>query len=232
MSDAKATQGIFLALVRRAAVLDPGLTEYIARLAARSNWELTPVFQGLEAGSRGETSILGLNGLDLESLASRLGGNEKRRADSDATTLDPGDIVELLGPMGPFAAAFSGFESRPEQEQMLAAVTKAIYEGNHLVVEGGTGVGKSMAYLLPAVLFAAQKGPRVVISTNTINLQEQLLNKDIPALLEVLEGAGVIEPGSVQAALLKGKSNYLCLRRWNYLANSESPTVDDARLYR
>ena len=230
LSDAKATQGVFLSLVRRAAALDPGLAEYIARLAERSNWALTPVFRGLEAGSRGETSRLGLTGLDLEGLASRLSRHDKRRADSDTKTLDPEEIVELLGPAGPFAAAFSGFEGRPEQEQMLAAVTKAIYEGNHLVVEGGTGVGKSMAYLLPAVLFAAQKGPRVVISTNTINLQEQLLNKDIPALLEVLEGAGVIEPGAVQAALLKGKSNYLCLRRWNYLANSDSPTVDDARL--
>ena len=234
LSDAKATQGIFLALVRRAAVLDPGLTEYLARLAGRSNWELAPVFQGLEADSRGETSRLGLTGLDLEGLASRLDRHEnyrsQRRAENDVADLDLAEIVELLGPAGPFAAAFSGFESRPEQEQMLNAVTRAIYEGNHLVVEGGTGVGKSMAYLLPAVLFAAQKGPRVVISTNTINLQEQLLNKDIPALLEVLEGAGVIETGAVRTALLKGKSNYLCLRRWNYLANSESPTVDDARL--
>ena len=234
LSDARATQGIFLALVRRAAVLDPGLTEYIARLAGRSNWELAPVFRGLEADSRGETSRLGLTGLDLEGLASRLDRHEdhrlQRRAENDAVDLDIAEIVGLLGPAGPFAAAFSGFESRPEQEQMLDAVTKAIYEGNHLVVEGGTGVGKSMAYLLPAVLFAAQRRTRVVISTNTINLQEQLLNKDIPALLEVLEGAGVIQPGSVQAALLKGKSNYLCLQRWNYLANSESPTVDDARL--
>ncbi len=230
LSDAKATQGIFLALLRRAAELDPGLREYMARLAGRSNWALASVFEGLEADSRDATSKLGLTGLDLESLASRLNSPEKHRAGRDTATHDPEQIIDLLGPEGPFATAFPGFESRPEQEEMLQAVTRAIYEGRHLVVEGGTGVGKSMAYLLPAVMFAAHKGPRVVISTNTINLQEQLLKKDIPNMLEVLEGAEVIEPGAIQAALLKGKSNYLCLRRWNYLASSESPTVDDARL--
>ena len=70
----------------------------------------------------------------------------------------------------------------------------------------------------------------MVISTNTINLQEQLLRKDIPALVEVLENADLVDKGVVKAALLKGRGNYLCLRRWNYLARSESPTLDDARL--
>jgi DNA polymerase-3 subunit epsilon/ATP-dependent DNA helicase DinG len=230
LSDAKATQGIFLALVRRAAVLDPGLTGYIAGLAHRSNWALTPVFRGLEGGSGGGLSALGLNGLDRENLGARLSRPEKRRADGNAASVDPSKIGDFLGSKGPFASVFPGFENRPEQEEMLAAVTEAIYGDRHLVVEGGTGVGKSMAYLLPAALFAASKGKRVVISTNTINLQEQLLTKDIPALLEVLEGEGVISPGSVQAALLKGRSNYLCLRRWDQLARGDSPSVDDARL--
>ena len=87
-----------------------------------------------------------------------------------------------------------------------------------------------MAYLLPAALFAISKGQRVVISTNTINLQEQLMNKDIPALTQVLEESGLVEPGVLKAALLKGRANYLCLRRWNHLARGESPTIDDARL--
>ena len=230
LSDAKATQGIFLALLRRAAVLDPGLTGYITGLAQRSNWALMPVFRGLEESSEGGISAMGLTGLDLENLAFRLSKPEKRRADPSAASLDPSQIVGFLGSDGPFASVFPGFENRPEQEEMLAAVTSAIYEGRHLVVEGGTGVGKSMAYLLPAVLFAASTGRRVVISTNTINLQEQLLGKDIPALFEVLEGEGVISPGSVHAALLKGRSNYLCLRRWRHLARGESPSVDDARL--
>ena len=113
---------------------------------------------------------------------------------------------------------------------MLASVTKAMYHNQHLVVEGGTGVGKSMSYLLPAALFAISKGQRVIVSTNTINLQEQLMNKDIPALTEVLEQSGMVKQGVLKAALLKGRNNYLCLRRWNHLARNDSPTIDDARL--
>jgi DNA polymerase-3 subunit epsilon/ATP-dependent DNA helicase DinG len=97
-------------------------------------------------------------------------------------------------------------------------------------VEGGTGVGKSLAYLLPAALFAVSQGQRVVVSTNTINLQEQLITKDIPALKEVLEQSGLLDPDSLNVALLKGKANYLCLRRWQQLSRSEPLTVDDAKL--
>ena len=231
LSDAQATRGVFLELLRRMAQLDPGLLSHLSNLAARSRWAIAPLLAGLE-GSRAAdgASAFGLTGLDMDRLAARLGRPEKRRADGNLSGLEEERIVGLLGPEGPFAPSFSGFEHRPEQEEMLREVTRAIYQGHHLVVEGGTGVGKSMAYLLPAVLFAVSKGQRVVISTNTINLQEQLWRKDIPALVEVLETAGLVEEGVVKAALLKGRGNYLCLRRWNYLARSESPTVEDARL--
>jgi DNA polymerase-3 subunit epsilon/ATP-dependent DNA helicase DinG len=91
-------------------------------------------------------------------------------------------------------------------------------------------VGKSLAYLLPAALFAVSQGQRVVVSTNTINLQEQLIGKDIPALTGVLEQSGLLEPGTLKVALLKGKANYLCLRRWQQLSRSEPLSVDDAKL--
>ncbi|MSQ07378.1 MAG: DNA polymerase III subunit epsilon [Dehalococcoidia bacterium] len=231
LGDAKATHGVFVALLAKAAEADPGLLAYLVSLAARSRWSIAPLLAGLaaQAGPGGQPSSVGLTGLDLEHLASRLGRPEKRRADG-SVVLDEAKMLDLLGPAGPFARAFPGFEHRPEQTQMLAAVTQAMRKGQHLVVEGGTGVGKSMAYLLPAVLFAAAKGQRVVISTNTINLQEQLLRKDIPALVQVLEGAGLLPVGLVKAAPLKGRANYLCLRRWGHLARNESPTVDDARL--
>ena len=135
-----------------------------------------------------------------------------------------------MGPDGAFSQAFAGFEFRQEQVDMLRKVSQAIYEGRKLVVEGGTGVGKSMAYLLPSALFAAARGLRVVISTNTINLQEQLIRKDIPALIKVLEGSGVVEEGLIKATLLKGRTNYLCLRRWNYLAHTENLSADESRL--
>jgi len=230
LADAMATKNVFIKLLRLAAEQDSGLLGYLSNLAARSHWSIGGILAGLEGSGDTQTSSVGLTGLDLEQLSIRLGSPEKRRADPALGDLSEEKVASLLSREGPFAKVFSGFEHRPEQEQMLAGVTKAMYHSQHLVVEGGTGVGKSMAYLLPAALFAISKGQRVVISTNTINLQEQLMNKDIPALTAVLEESGLVEEGVLKAALLKGRANYLCLRRWNHLARSDSPTIDDARL--
>jgi ATP-dependent DNA helicase DinG len=98
------------------------------------------------------------------------------------------------------------FEYRPEQQEMATAVARALEEERHLVLEAGTGVGKSIAYLVPAVLFAIEQSKKAIISTYTISLQEQLLNKDIPIVKKIL-------PVEFEAALLKGRQNYLCPRR-------------------
>ncbi len=233
LEDAQATREVFLALLHKAEELDPGLFTSIVHLANRSRSGLGPLLAGLEGASAGPSdgvTAFGLTGLDMESVAQRLGRPDRRQTAPDLSHLDPASINGLLERNGAFSKSFSGFEHRPEQVEMLAKVTEAIYQGEHLVVEGGTGVGKSMAYLLPAAIFAASQGQRVVISTNTINLQEQLVRKDIPAVVEVLEGAGLVQPGLIQAAALKGRANYLCLRRWNYLAHSDSISADEARL--
>src|SRR5213083_616576 len=98
------------------------------------------------------------------------------------------------------------FEFRPQQQEMAVAVARALEEERHLVVEAGTGVGKSLAYLAPAILFALEQHKKAIVSTHTINLQEQLLHKDIPILKKVL-------PVEFEAALMKGRQNYLCHRR-------------------
>ena len=98
------------------------------------------------------------------------------------------------------------FEFRPQQQEMAAAVAQALEEDRHLVVEAGTGVGKSLAYLVPSILFALERHKKAIISTHTINLQEQLLQKDIPILKKVL-------PVEFEAALMKGRQNYICPRR-------------------
>src|SRR5213082_3853307 len=98
------------------------------------------------------------------------------------------------------------FEFRPQQQEMAVAVARALEEDRHLVVEAGTGVGKSLAYLVPSVLFALERHKKAIVSTHTINLQEQLLHKDIPILKKVL-------PVEFEAALMKGRQNYLCPRR-------------------
>ncbi|PYJ60856.1 MAG: ATP-dependent helicase [Verrucomicrobia bacterium] len=106
---------------------------------------------------------------------------------------------------GPLSKA-KNFEFRPQQQDMAARVAQALEEERHLVVEAGTGVGKSLAYLVPAILFALEQHKKAIVSTHTINLQEQLLHKDIPILKKVL-------PVEFEAALMKGRQNYLCPRR-------------------
>ena len=103
-------------------------------------------------------------------------------------------------------AKAKNFEYRPEQQAMAAAVAHALEEERHLVIEAGTGIGKSLAYLAPSVLLALEQKKKAIISTHTINLQEQLLHKDIPILKKVL-------PVEFDAALMKGRQNYLCPRR-------------------
>src|SRR5881628_3453817 len=98
------------------------------------------------------------------------------------------------------------FEYRPQQQQMAVAVAKALKTGSHLAVEAGTGVGKSLAYLAPAILFAVAHKKKAIVSTHTINLQEQLTEKDLPMLAHIL-------PVKFEFMMLKGRANYLCTRR-------------------
>src|SRR4029079_11802783 len=86
---------------------------------------------------------------------------------------------------GPLSKA-KNFEFRPQQQEMATRVAQALEEGQHLIVEAGTGVGKSLGYLVPSVLFALERNKKAIVSTHTINLQEQLLHKDIPILKKVL----------------------------------------------
>ena len=118
----------------------------------------------------------------------------------------PSDFAEtirkIFSPDGLLSEAKS-FEYRPEQQEMAVAVAEALAERKHLVVEAGTGVGKSLAYLIPAILWAKQQNRKAVVSTHTINLQEQLIFKDIPIVQKLV-------PFEFEAMLWKGRGNYLC----------------------
>ncbi len=124
------------------------------------------------------------------------------------------DLKEVFAPGGLIAGHLDGYEHRPQQLKMAEAVSLAFGNSTHLVVEAGTGVGKSFAYLIPAIDFSINVSERVVISTNTISLQEQLINKDVPFLQEIL-------PHPVKVVLVKGRSNYLCLRKLEGLMTYE-----------
>ncbi len=119
------------------------------------------------------------------------------------------NLVERVGQMFSTEGIFSkakNFEYRPQQQQMAVAVARALADKTHLIVEAGTGVGKSFAYLVPAILHAVAQNKKAVICTHTINLQEQLAEKDLPLLKQIV---GV----DFTFAMLKGRSNYLCTRR-------------------
>ena len=119
-------------------------------------------------------------------------------------------VEAVFSPEGLLSRA-KNFEFRPQQQEMAVAVARALQSRQHLAVEAGTGVGKSLAYLIPAILFAVQQGKKAVISTHTINLQEQLTQKDLPMLAAAL--AALPEPVKFNYTMLKGRGNYLCTRR-------------------
>ncbi|MEP6740911.1 MAG: DEAD/DEAH box helicase, partial [bacterium] len=124
---------------------------------------------------------------------------------------------KIFGPEGLIAHAHPDYEHRPGQIDMARAVMRAFEERRHLIVEAGTGTGKTLAYLVPAVAAALGGRGRVIISTGTKNLQEQLMEKDIPFLQRIL-------PKSFDAAYMKGRNNYVCLHR---LGRAEgSPVLD------
>ena len=130
------------------------------------------------------------------------------------------DIREAFAPAGCISQSLTGFEVRPEQVEMAGAIGTALVDCRHLAVEAGTGVGKSFAYLVPAIEYVGRTGNKALISTYTITLQEQLINKDIPFL------AGCVDQ-KFAAALAKGRGNYLCRRRLEFALRRQRSLFDD-----
>src|SRR2546423_10158844 len=135
----------------------------------------------------------------------------------------PATLESILGPQGAIARRLGDkYEHRPQQLEMAAAVEDAFANNHHLLVEAGTGVGKSFAYLIPAIDWAIRNHKRIVISTHTIALQEQLIEKDIPLIQSVY-------PDEFTAVLIKGRSNYLCQRRAQEARGRQNYLFDEQR---
>ena len=220
LPDALATAGLFAALHDVARRLDPGVCMEVDRLGEIiDRWQLRPIFSEMAGLSSPSTTYV-LN------MKAPVEAPEPLKASPQVQSLDSDILARSLEPGGSLAARFCDFEYRPQQVKMMRAVAQALSSGEHLLVEAGTGTGKSIAYLLPAIRFALQNNAQVVISTNTVNLQEQLVNKDIPGLLECLgeEAAGL------KYVSLKGRGNYLCLRRWQMMRQSSSLSPEEAHL--
>lgn len=142
------------------------------------------------------------------------------------TRIDPLGVVETLGERGPVAARMGAFEDRQGQRDMAAHVADAYNDGGVVLLEAGTGIGKSFAYLVPALAWARANGERTVISTNTINLQEQLVGKDLPLLRDALAD----ESHTPTFALLKGWRNYLCLARLGTAVAGQQSLLEPEKL--
>ena len=203
LDDADATRQLFLRLRQVAGAQDERLKEAMLTLVAPYGWALASFFAEALTASPAAAAP------PLRRPAATVNGRASGREGVDD---DPHAVVGLLAPGGPLAAALPGYEHREAQLQMLLAVAQIMRRGGRLAVEAGTGTGKSLAYLVPALARAVRRGERVVVSTHTHTLQEQLVLKDIPSLRQWL-------PWDFEACLLKGRSNYVSLRRWRrYLA--------------
>ncbi len=239
LDDAQAARQLFETLLDQARRLDGRVIKEEARVSAKSKWALSLVFRDLSrersyappAGSLGQQlaakGFMSDDGLDggftlIQTDPDQLPDPPLKPA-PNPTPLPVEDLCGMLEKNGLFEENFDGFEYRPQQVDMLANVAGALSESNHLLVEAGTGTGKSMAYLIPALYWAVQNGQRVVISTNTINLQDQLLNKDIPKLQKIL-------PIQFKAVALKGRSNYVCPRRVQMFQAKTNHTPKELRL--
>ncbi len=230
LGDAEAVHGVFLALAGLASGLDLLTLAEMERMASRSSWVLSYFLRRMElsmaAAGTLEPSGVGAMGFDAGAVRKRLKQPPALRPNRALEKVDPDEAAKLLGAGGPLSSSMDGFEVREEQVAMTRAVADAISGGKRLIVEAGTGVGKSLAYLLPAALYALRNNKRVVISTNTINLQEQLLGKDVPVAAGAVSD---VETEKLRYSVLKGRANYLCLGRWAHMRSSPSLTDDEAR---
>ncbi|MFQ5988157.1 MAG: exonuclease domain-containing protein, partial [Dehalococcoidia bacterium] len=220
LPDAMVAKEVFLALVDKAYELDISIIAEIVRLTGATDWPLARLFRRIEEEKVRDAFSKGIE-LNLEEMGLKVVGEERKERLIPVPSRKPLDrerLTEILGTEGLMTRAFPGFEHRPEQVEMMQAVAEALNNSQHLIVEAGTGTGKSIAYLLPAIFFALENNVPIVISTNTINLQEQLMGKDIPDLIKALGG----HSEGLRYAQLKGRGNYLCLRRWNLLRRSQA----------
>src|SRR5438093_710196 len=217
-----------------------------ARVVARGTVDAVLALPGI--AERGEillhnhpSGVLDPSGADL-AVAARLhdGGVGFAIVDNDVTAcyvvvevprprtaarLDPVDVAGLLAPRGAVARVLGAFEDRPSQRDMAAYTADVYNDGGVALLEAGTSVGKSFAYLVPALVWARENGERTVVSTNTINLQEQLVGKDLPILARAFSTG---ERG-VTFALLKGWRNYLCLSRLEQARAGQESLFDEGR---
>lgn len=227
LSDAEATGALFATLLRRAAALPPAVLAELRRVAAQTGPPLATFFE--EAARVAASRPPAAAPSQAEPAAPPTGASRPTGALAPASAARPAAspsspaheqswaarlaalplddaAAAALAPGGPLDTG-AAYEYREAQVQMARAISQTLERRRRLLVEAGTGVGKSLAYLVPLVLWSSRRRERAVVATHTVNLQEQLADRDLPQL------APLADP-PVRAAVLKGRSHYISLRRW------------------
>ena len=226
LDDARATHAVFIALMEKAQQLPLSLLAEIVRMGEpldwQANWALQQVLrQRAKEHVQAKKDLGGATGPLFEKPIIEEGGQVG--AERGESRLDVDEVAAVLDRGGQFDRYLGNFEYRQQQVDMLRSIVEAFNNAQHMMVEAGTGTGKSLAYLIPAAYWAMKNNSRVVISTNTINLQDQLINKDIPDLQKALKLP-------VRAAVLKGRSNYLCPRRLEVMRRRKPESIHEVRV--
>lgn len=229
LADAETARRIFLTIIPMMQRYSTTTLLHAARYAKAAGWQESWLLQKLAQDDtlspifRTESDLPWLEPAETRFLT-RLARPEALKKTGVTQPIDPEDVERALVPGGALGTVLDHFERRQGQIDMAKTVTDALNRDRTVLVEAGTGTGKSMAYLLPAALHAINRGERVVISTDTRALQEQLYQKDVPDVQTAVERLGI--PETVRAAVLKGRNNYICLRRW--FSHDRRDVVDGA----
>ena len=229
LPDAEVTRDVFLRLLGLLERLPAATLRDLLAIAESAAWQAAELFaDALARTPAGVPAGEPRAALSLPAPPAPLPALEPRDARRAVTADEVASVFAAAAREPPI----EGFEPRPGQLRMAQAVARNLASGGQLAVEGGTGVGKSLAYLVPALLHAARNDDRVVVSTHTLNLQEQLAQRDIPVAAGLVERAEGLAPGSLHAAVLKGRANYLCLERWTEAREgTRERTRAEARLH-
>ncbi|RLT41643.1 MAG: hypothetical protein DWI57_06690 [Chloroflexi bacterium] len=213
-ADAAATAQLFMRLLERLEQLPLQILQILAQSSAGSDWAVRFLLEdALAQRLSGVWSAAPVRWIRADTAPSVAPAQPAPESATAQRLVTPATLDAAFANDGPLARRLGGhYEMRQGQVEMARLVLDAFNAGSHRMIEAGTGTGKSMAYLLPAALWAASHNQRAVIATNTIPLQEQLLEQEIPRLADLLaEVAPELPP--LRAALLKGRQNYLCTRR-------------------
>lgn len=225
LDDARVTHAIFVRLQEAGQELPTGLVAEFVRLSEVFQWGARWVFTQILQRQMRQPMSQKLP--RMSALRPPFGQGDlfapALKPANPPQPLDEDEVAAILEYGGPFSRYFKNYEYRVQQVGLLKSVARAFSGSRHLMAEAGTGTGKSFAYLIPAAMWALQNNTRVVISTNTINLQDQLINKDIPDLCEALSL-------DLRVAVMKGRSNYLCPRRLEAMRHRGPNTVDEMRV--